>query len=116
MSHTTNNQQVPGTPPVQYHKAVVHFMDELPASAQAFTVRSFELLSEFGSNPEMVDVKHIQGKLWELRVNISKPNRLRMRYFFICKDGQYQVLHAYHKQTNEAPRRHIELALSRVQR
>ncbi|MBR5789181.1 MAG: type II toxin-antitoxin system RelE/ParE family toxin [Lachnospiraceae bacterium] len=51
-------------------------------------------------------VKHIEGKIWELR-----PLRYRF-FFFYWKDNTYVVLNYYIKKTGKTPRREIEEAFA----
>lgn len=114
MSHSKKAVQMPQRRYISIHNAVIRFLGDLPADAETRSARMFERLSEVGTDPNKIDVEHIEDKLWELKVNNPKPNRLRMRYFFIVHDDEYLVTNAYIKQTNQAPRRHIELALRRA--
>ena len=100
MSRSTQALQAPHGRPISKHKAVIRFMDDLPKDAQALSAHTFEQLAQFGTNPKAIDVEHIEGDLWELRVNNPKPNRLRLRYFFVVKNDTYLLTNAYIKQTS----------------
>ena len=113
-SHSDQTLQTPKGRPISKHKAVTRFMGDLPSDAEARSAHTFEQLIEFGHDPRYVDVEHIEGDLWELKVNNPKPNRLRLRYFFVVKNDVYLFTHAYIKQTNKAPRQEIKLALRRA--
>lgn len=106
--------QVPNGHPVHFHSAVERFMKALPPAARAYSVRVCETLSGVGLKRGFNQLRHIQGDLWELRVDSPKPNRHFMRYLFVARDGKFQVTHAFFKQTNKTPRPDIELALRRV--
>lgn len=57
-------------------------------------------------------VKHIEGKLWELREE-SSTNIYRI--FYCLYEGQrILVLHGFAKKTQKTPRREIEIALQRL--
>ena len=57
-------------------------------------------------------VRHLEGKLWELREE-SSTNIYRLVYFFFS--GQRIVfLHGFQKKTEKTPRREIEIALQRL--
>lgn len=59
-------------------------------------------------------VKHIEGKLYELRVE-SQSNIFRVMYFF-ATGRQIVLLHGFQKKTPKTPRREIALALRRMNR
>ena len=109
-----NPLQVPDGRPVHFHKAVIRFMDALPPTAWAYSIRTCETLSVVGLTREFNQLRHIQDDLWELRVDSPKPNRQFMRYLFIARNGKFLITHAYFKQANKAKRQDIELALRRV--
>jgi phage-related protein len=110
----SNPLQVPNGHAVHFHKAVVRFMEALPPTAWAYSVRVFETLSDVGLAREFKQLRHVRDNLWELRVDSPKPNRQFMRYLFVTRNGKFLVTHAYFKQTNKAPRQEIELAIRRV--
>ncbi|MEP7287453.1 MAG: type II toxin-antitoxin system RelE/ParE family toxin [Chloroflexota bacterium] len=58
-------------------------------------------------------VKHIDGKLWELR-RASNGNIYRVMYVFFA-GRQIVFLHGFQKKTQKTPRREIEVALQRMQ-
>jgi len=53
--------------------------------------------------------KHIQGKIWELRIDFSR-NRYRILYF-IYVERKIIFLHAFVKKTQKTPRREISKAI-----
>jgi len=57
-------------------------------------------------------VRHLEGKLWELREE-SQTNIYRLLYAFV---GNRRILfvHGFQKQTQKAPRREIEIGLRRL--
>src|SRR5437763_421820 len=58
-------------------------------------------------------VKHLEGKLWELREE-SQTNIYRLLYFFFT-GRRIVFLHGFQKKGQRTPRREIETALSRMQ-
>lgn len=58
-------------------------------------------------------VRHLEGKLWELRRE-SDGNIYRLLYFFFT-GRRIVVLHGFQKKTQKTPRREIEIALHRMQ-
>ncbi len=66
--------------------------------------RYIELLQQNGTNLPTEVVKHIEGRIWELRPGVN-------RVFFFYHDGErYVLLHHYRKKTDKTPKREIERA------
>lgn len=59
-------------------------------------------------------VKHLEGKLWELREE-SSTNIYRIMYVFFT-GRRIVFLHGFQKKTQKTPRREIETALARLER
>lgn len=57
-------------------------------------------------------VRHVEGKLWELREE-SQSNIYRILYFFFT-GRRIVVLHGFQKKTPRTPRREIEIAMKRM--
>ena len=57
-------------------------------------------------------VRHLEGKLWELREE-SQTNIYRLIYCFL-PGRQIVVLHGFQKKTERTPRREIDLARTRL--
>ena len=58
--------------------------------------------------------KHLQGKLWELRVSAAEGIA---RGLYVTMEGRrVVVLHVFEKKTDKTPRRAIDLALERMRR
>jgi phage-related protein len=57
-------------------------------------------------------VKHLEGKLWELR-RASNGNIYRLLYFFFT-GGKIVFVHGFQKKTQKTPRREIEIAQKRM--
>ncbi len=59
-------------------------------------------------------VKHVEGKLWEMR---PSGRRIEGRALYVAASGRRVVIVlAFQKKTRKAPRRMIELALTRATR
>lgn len=56
-------------------------------------------------------VKHISGKLWELRIRTGKQFRI---FYFTQTRKQIILLHGFIKKTQKAPLKEIELAKNRM--
>lgn len=87
----------------------LEFIDRLPVIEQAKTRNALKLLQEFGSSLTMPHVKHIQGKLWELR-----PGGIRL-FYFVFIEHRFVILHGFRKQSQKTPEQDIEIALRRMQ-
>lgn len=59
-------------------------------------------------------VKHIEGKIWELREE-STTNIYRLMYFFFT-GKQIVFLHGFQKKSTKTPRKDIEIAKGRLKR
>ncbi len=59
-------------------------------------------------------VRHLEGKLWELRRE-STTNIYRLLYSFL-PGRRMLFLHGFQKKTQKAPRRDIEIAVARLER
>jgi len=85
---------------------------ELADDVRADFLRIVEMLETHG--PEKVHapyVKHLQGKLWEMRMR-GKDGIARAVYLAV-HGKRLAVLHAFVKKTQQTPREAIELALKR---
>jgi phage-related protein len=93
-------------------RPVNEFLDALPPRDRARVVRTIELLKTYGTELGMPYVRHLTGKLWELRVS---SGRLAYRVLYFAHTGRRLVLlHAFSKKTRKTPRREIEVALRRM--
>lgn len=85
----------------------------LPADMQAHGVRIAHMLQKLGpARVREPHVKHLEGKLWEMRLS-GRDGIARALYF--TQIGQYlYVVRVFVKKTHKTPRREIELALRRI--
>ena len=76
-------------------------------------LRITELLIRLGpNNVGMPHIKHIDNKLWEIRLS-GKVNIARSIYFLAHKK-KIIILHTFIKKTQETPRKAIEIAKNRM--
>jgi len=88
---------------------VQEFLMSLDIKTQARFVWSIEQLRVRNVMAREPLVRHLEGKLWELREE-SSTNIYRLIYFFFS--GQRIVfLHGFQKKTQKTPRHEIEIAL-----
>ena len=58
-------------------------------------------------------VRHLEGKIWELREG-SQTNIYRLLYFFFT-GRKFVFLHGFQKKSEKTPRRELEIAEARMQ-
>ena len=91
---------------------VEEFLNRLPASDRARIDQTIVLLEKFGLQLGPPYVKHLEGKLWELRVRAGRK-AYRITYFAFT--GQrFILLHAFLKKTQKTPRKEIVTARRRL--
>lgn len=91
---------------------VAAFLEQLPARSRDHVVRHISLLQERGPTLGMPYVRHLQGKLWELRVR-TRGAAYRLLYFFYT-GRRIVFLHSFVKKTEKTPRREIDIAMRRL--
>ena len=90
------------------------FLAALDAKTQVRFAWSIEQLRLRNIQARPPLVRHLDGKLWELREE-SSTNIYRLLYVFFA--GQRIIfLHGFQKKTQKTPRRELETALARLDR
>ena len=88
-------------------------IDALPADMRARFLRIAALLEELGPhNLREPHVKHLEGKLWEMRM--TGRDGIARAIYFAATGRRLIVVRAFVKKTQKTPRREIELALRRI--
>ena len=89
-------------------------LDALPRDIRASFLRISRLIETVGlPNVHEPYVKHLQGRLWEMRMK-GRDGIARAAY--VTAVGQrVVVVHVFVKKTQKTPRREIEIALRRAQ-
>jgi phage-related protein len=91
---------------------VEEFLDRLPADDRARIDHTIGLLREFGLQLGLPYVKHLEGKLWELRI---RAGRRTYRVIYLAFTGQrFILLHVFLKKTQKTPRKEIAIAQRRL--
>ena len=91
---------------------IVDFLESLDPETQARFAWSIEQLRLRNVQAREPLVRHVEGKLWELREE-SRTNIFRLMYFFYT--GQRIIfVHGFQKKTQKTPRREIGIALERM--
>lgn len=86
-----------------------------PAAIRAQMIRQMELIEEFGlDNLSPGVTKHLQGKIWEIRVR-DKDTWGRSLYCALS-GKKIVILRCFLKKTNKTPRHEINLALERMKK
>ena len=91
-----------GTTPVQ------EFLGKLPVKHQAKALRDIDVLEKYGTSLTEPHVKHIKGKLWELR--IKSASDISRIFYFVPVGKSIILLHGFVKKTQKTPNSEIETA------
>ena len=89
---------------------VKEFIEEQDRSTQTKIARSIRLLVDYGPFLKPPDIKKLQGKLYELRI----PGKVAVRIFYTTVNGEYYLLHAFKKKTQQIPLKELKTALDRI--
>lgn len=88
-------------------KPVEAYIDSLPVEKQANIMRVFDLVEEFGIQLGEPHIKHIEGKIWEMR-----PGKERILYFTYT-GKKFVLLIGFTKKTRKTPKKEIKIAQKR---
>jgi len=95
------------------NETVAAEIEALPADMQARFLRLSERIAEVGlerlSEPH---VKHLEGKLWELR--LTGRDGIARALYVTAVGRRVVVVRAFVKKTQKTPRSEVELALRRA--
>jgi phage-related protein len=90
------------------NEPVREYLSDLADEELALIESALDDLRANGVDAANVTMRHIDGKLWELKLSAH-------RIFYVVIDGPTLVLlHAYRKQGQKAPRRELEVATKRM--
>lgn len=92
---------------------VVEELDDLPKEASAHAYQLLQEIEEKGFDAPRIVFRHIDGKLWEIKMTLPGTGGYRIFYFTV-QGETLLLLHAYAKKSQKAPRHHIETALERM--
>ncbi|MGF9563217.1 type II toxin-antitoxin system RelE/ParE family toxin [Neorhizobium sp. JUb45] len=98
---------------VEIDKAADPEIEALPPGLQARLIRLIEAIENVGlDNLHEPHVKHLEGKLWELRAKASEGIA---RGIYVTVTGRkVLVLHVFIKKTQKTPMRALEIARKRM--
>lgn len=91
-----------GTRPIQ------EFLDQLPVKHNAKALRDIDILEKYGTALTEPHVKHISGKLWELRIRLA--NDISRIFYFIPIGNNIVLLHGFVKRIQKTLSREVETA------
>jgi phage-related protein len=88
-------------------------IEALPRGLQARLVRLLEMIENVGlDNVHEPHVKHLEGKLWELRAKAAEG--IARGIYVTAAGRRVIVLHVFAKKTQRTPPRALELARQRL--
>jgi len=96
----------------QGRSPVEEFFNQLLAGDRARIDQTIGLLKEFGLQLGLPYVKHLEGKLWELRIRAGR--RAYRVIYFAFTGRRFILLHAFLKKTQKTPRQEIAVARRRL--
>lgn len=98
---------------VEFFESVDREILELPAGLQARVIRLLEMVESVGlENLHEPHVKHLEGKLWELRA--KAPEGIARGIYATLVGRRLVVLHVFAKKSQKTPARALELARQRL--
>jgi phage-related protein len=90
-------------------------IEALPPGLGAKLIRLLDIVQIYGLEKlHEPHAKHLEGKLWELRVKADEG--IARRLYVTVTGRRIVVLHVFEKKTQKTPRRAIEVALDRMKR
>jgi phage-related protein len=99
---------------VETFSGVAEEMQALPAGLQGRMLRLFDLVESYGlDHLREPHVKHLDGKLWELRV--KGPEGIARGIYVALIGRRVMVLHVFAKKTPKTPARALALARRRME-
>ena len=84
-----------------------NFLDSLPIKEQTKIAWTIDLLERTGINLTLPYAKHIEDKIWELRIQNN-------RILYFLKDKTFILLHGFKKKTNKLPKKEKNIATIRM--
>jgi phage-related protein len=90
-------------------RPVADYIEGLSRGDQAVITAALIEISGRGFAARGVTFRQIEGKLWEVRIG---PHRV---FYILLHAEDMLLLHAYRKQSQKAPARHVEIAQRRMQ-
>lgn len=95
------------------HVPVLEYLESVDDKYRAKIVAYIELLRSRGGRLFEPYAKHVQGSIWELRVDLGR--RASRIFYFTAHSQRIVLLHAFMKKTQKIPAREISTALRHYQ-
>jgi phage-related protein len=92
---------------------VTEELDSLPTQASAHAYELLDGIESHGLGAPRVVFRQIEGKLWEIKMNLPQTGGYRIFYCLI-EAGNMLLLHAYAKKSQKAPKKELETAWRRL--
>jgi phage-related protein len=93
-------------------EVIAEFLDSLPRKHRAKALWEIDLLAEYGPELKEPYAKHIEGLLWELRIQYSAD--IARVFYFIHSQTKIVLLHGFVKKTQRIPPKEIKTASARL--
>lgn len=88
-------------------------IEALPVDMRARLVRIAELIATVGlENVREPHIKHLEGPLWEMR--LKGKDGISRALYVTARKKRVVIVRVFIKKTEKAPRREIEIALTRA--
>lgn len=91
------------------HIPVEEYLETLDKKHRAKIISYIELLRSMDGRFYEPYAKHVQGSIWELRVDLGR--RASRLFYFLAREQRIVMLHAFTKKSQKTPRREMERAL-----
>jgi len=88
------------------------YLTGLPPKDYGRVLRTIGLLVDYGPALKMPHAQHVQGKIWELRID-GRPNSYRVLYA-AAPGRTFLLLHTFAKKGRKTPPHEIEVAQRRL--
>jgi len=94
---------------VKFSPFTQEFLDSLTSKEQAFIARQIQYLQQFGPALGLPHAKHIEGKVWELRIRCKR--KIFRLFYTIDENRQANIHYGFHKTSDQIPKQIRKLAL-----
>ncbi len=91
---------------------VENFIKEQDKTTHAKILHAILLLKNNGPLLKPPYIKKLQNNLYELRIS----GNIAVRIFYTKKDGEYHLIHAFKKKSQQTPLKEIRTALDRMKK
>jgi phage-related protein len=93
-------------------EVVANFLDSLPVKHRVKAIWEIDLLAVYGTSLTMPYVRHIEGKLWELRIKFASD--ISRIFYFLPTGEKIVLLHGFFKKTDDIPQEEKDIAIRRM--